>query len=269
MLKRIVSWFCLALFVICTIFVIAAIFTSISQWEEYGATGIVSVIMVSVLDACLFALYRISKKDIQKQKPETAKPASANKKPDEPKQVIVKAEPEEKMQEKPIDEKTAVAQQERPKATHKIQDYKFNVAGISFREEDIMQNLLEENIDFEMTKKEIVDAGMDDERIYQYDYWTDKVKMVDEPDNEYDPKAIAIYADDIKIGYVKKGSTGRIRNLLKKDVTQISITIQGGKYKYVKYDWEEDSYDMFRDSVPIFARLTIDVREPIKESDEQ
>ena len=56
--------------------------------------------------------------------------------------------------------------------------YSFKVAGISFYEKDIIDTLAIENDDYDMTKKEIVDAYMADEDIYKYMYRLMKLSWI-------------------------------------------------------------------------------------------
>lgn len=123
----------------------------------------------------------------------------------------------------------------------------FKVAGIS----SYMNNLMElayENDDYKKTKKQIVDDFMYDEKIFQYDFLVSKVELIPEPENEYDPNAVKVVVDDIHIGYIKKGSCSRVKNLLFSGrIACIDCSISGGKYKVVwdrdeGYVLEEDEY---------------------------
>ena len=164
----------------------------------------------------------------------------------------------------PEEQKQPMDQTHKP--THKIQSHNFNIAGLYHYENDIINCVIDTNYYYDLNKQELIDEVGEDERIYEYDFESDKVELKDEPNNEYDPKAIAIYVDGIKIGYVKKGSTSRVRNLLKKDVTSIWIRIAGGKYKILEYDYDEDKYNLYKENEPVslFGKITIDVRETIE-----
>lgn len=114
---------------------------------------------------------------------------------------------------------------------------KFNIAGTSFREEDIIKNFAEENDDYKLSAKELKE-DFEGERVYKYDFLTAVPELRPEPDNEYDPNAIAVYSDGIQIGYVKKGSTSHLRNILDtRKIISMKLNIAGGDYKAV-YDDE-------------------------------
>lgn len=89
---------------------------------------------------------------------------------------------------------------------------------------------------------------MYDEKIFQYDFLVSKVELIPEPENEYDSNAVKVVVDDVHIGYIKKGSCSRVKNLLSSGrVTDIDCSIFGGKYKVVwdrdeGYVLEEDEY---------------------------
>lgn len=115
---------------------------------------------------------------------------------------------------------------------------RFKIAGTSHYEENI-KTLRFENSDFAMSKKELSDLNMADELIYRYFYDIAKVELRPEPNNQYDPNAIAVYADEVKVGYIKKGSTAHVRNLLNSpDFDHITAEIYGGEYKVLLEDDE-------------------------------
>lgn len=45
----------------------------------------------------------------------------------------------------------------------------------------------------------------------------DSIRLVDEPQNEYDPQAIAVYAFNVKVGYIPSELTELVRGLKKKE----------------------------------------------------
>ena len=134
------------------------------------------------------------------------------------------------------------------------------VAGVTYHKDEIME-LAVENPDYDLTKREIIDAGMEDERIYQYDFPANKVELIDDPENEHDPNAIKVVIDGHHVGFIKKGSTGRIRNLRKAGrINKIDAEIAGGKYKVVSSYEEDDGrekYELERDSHEIGIKLTL------------
>ncbi len=126
---------------------------------------------------------------------------------------------------------------------------KHHVAGVTHYMDNIME-LAEENPDYDMSKKEIVDACMDGQRIYQYYYHADKVELVPESTNEYDPNAIKVILDEVHVGYIKKGSCAHIKKLLSNgSIKSITADLVGGRYKAVYENDEDDGrYELVKDS---------------------
>lgn len=137
------------------------------------------------------------------------------------------------------------------------------VAGTSYHLDAIMA-LAQENPDYNLTKREIIDDGLTDERIYQYTFADGPVELVDDPDNEQDPNAIKVLVAGQHIGYIKRGSTGRIHNLQRAGrVLGVTAEIYGGKYKVVICDDDDDGaehYDLIRDETGYGAAIEILVR---------
>ena len=144
----------------------------------------------------------------------------------------------------------------------KVNTYK--VMGTSFCEEAIL-NLAKENYEYDLSKKEIVESGNTDERIWKYFFDPCKVSLVPEPDNAEDPNAIKVLVDGEHIGYIKSGSTAHLRKLLERDgIVKIRCEIGGGPYKIVQEDYDDDvdktTYSLEKDSVSFSVRLIITER---------
>lgn len=60
---------------------------------------------------------------------------------------------------------------------------------------------------------------------------TEDIKLVDEKDNKYDPKAIAIYVFNVKIGYVPADETDFIRSLKHKQNESVRLYFYNEKYR--------------------------------------
>lgn len=137
------------------------------------------------------------------------------------------------------------------------------LAGTSYHMDAIMA-LAEENPDYDLTKREIIDDDLVGERIYQYAFTDGPVELVDDPDNEHDPNAIKVLVAGQHIGYIKRGSTGRIHNLQRAGrVLGVTAEIYGGKYKIVTCDEDYDGtehYDLIRDESLYGAAIEILVR---------
>lgn len=137
------------------------------------------------------------------------------------------------------------------------------VAGISYREEDV-QSLGVENSEYNLTKKQLIEEGLTDERVYKTDFYVVRCCLIPEPENPEDPKAIKVVADDVHIGYIKKGSCARLHKLLREDrIKSVSCEIRSGPYKIIRTDYNEDGdevYEMEHDTVPLHAVVTLTVK---------
>lgn len=137
------------------------------------------------------------------------------------------------------------------------------VAGVNYRVDNLMQ-LASENPEYHMSKTELIESGMDGQYIYRYDFLSQPVELIDEPDNPYDSKAIKVVVAGQHIGYIKRGSTGRIRNLRKSDrLIKVYAEIGGGPYKYLRYDEDGDmmpKYKLEKDTRNYFASLEFYLR---------
>ena len=106
------------------------------------------------------------------------------------------------------------------KPSYKYENHR--VAGTSFHKKEI-ESLGTYNYDYDLTKNEFQDSCMEGERVYQYEFDCSRVNLVPEPENKYDSNAIRVEVEGVHIGYIKKGSTSRIRKLMEKDMIRLSI----------------------------------------------
>lgn len=142
-----------------------------------------------------------------------------------------------------------------PRATFE----RHKVAGTTYHLDAIME-LAEDNPDYDMTQREIIDAGMEEQRIYQYTFPDSPVELVDDPDNEQDPDAIKVLVAGQHIGYIKRGSTKRIHKLQRSGrVLGITAEIYGGKYKIVRSveEYQMQHYEMDRDESNYGAAIEV------------
>lgn len=117
-----------------------------------------------------------------------------------------------------------------------MSEYNFHVAG-TFYHEDVLEPMLTENPEFDDTKADILANHDVDQRVYRYEnYVTDDIAFIPEPENPSDPNAIRIEIDGEFVGYVKRGSTGRIRNLLNTPGVTVFATVYGGPCREVYID---------------------------------
>lgn len=145
-----------------------------------------------------------------------------------------------------------------PRATFE----RHKVAGTTYHLDAIME-LAEDNPDYDMTQREIIDAGMEEERIYQYTFPDSPVELVDDPDNEQDPNAIKVLVAGQHIGYIKRGSTGRIHNLQRAGrVLGVTAEIYGGRYKIVRCveEYQTQHYEMDRDESNYGAAIELRIQ---------
>lgn len=163
------------------------------------------------------------------------------------------------LSEKNADETVVNAAPVSPKPSLKIKKYK--VAGVTHYEDNIL-NLATENSCYDMSKRELIDAFMTEERVWKYEFYPSKVELIPEPDNPVDPNAIKVIVDDEHVGYIKSGSCAHLLKVINSDgIVNIDCTIGGGPYKYVSeyYDDEKDKdvYELERSSTNFFVHLEI------------
>ena len=163
-------------------------------------------------------------------------------------------------------EQDAPAAEENPAQVPQAEPQKterHKVAGTSFRLDEI-QSLGSENTDYELSKKGLIDAGLIGERVYQIDYYATNIELIPEPENPHDPRAIRVVADGVHIGYIKSGSCAHIHKLLDEDkIESIKCKIEGGRYKIVLEDYDEDGesvYTLEKDEIPLHADLSIKIK---------
>lgn len=137
----------------------------------------------------------------------------------------------------------------------------YHVAGTTFHEFEIL-SLSTENPNYEMSKRDLIDAGMTDEKIWEYEFAPSDVKLVPEPENPHDPNAVKVVVDGEHIGYIKKGSCKHILKLIAEDrILKIDCEMGGGNYKIVSEDYDDEKdkevYTLERDKTNYFVVLTI------------
>lgn len=173
------------------------------------------------------------------------------------------AELRDQWAQKQADAAAAKAAAEKTPAKPRAKFERHKLAGTSYHMDAIMA-LAEENPDYDLTKREIIDDGLTDERIYQYTFADGPVELVDDPENEHDPNAIKVLIAGQHIGYIKRGSTGRVHNLQRAGrVLGVTAEIYGGKYKVVTCDEDYDGtehYDLIKDETEYGAAIEILVR---------
>ena len=120
---------------------------------------------------------------------------------------------------------------EKDRETHKV-------AGITHYTKNVL-SLGTRNPQYDYKIADIKADGLEGDEIYEYDFYPMSATLVPEPENKYDPNAIAVYVDGKIIGYIKAESTAHVKNLMEENrIRSITCNIVGGSYK--KYDPEEN-----------------------------
>lgn len=137
------------------------------------------------------------------------------------------------------------------------------IAGTGFRL-DVIKELLDENSDYSLTKRELIEQGFTNERIYKRGVYNNFAVLEPEPENPTDPKAIKVLTEGVHIGYIKAGSCAHIHKALREGrIEKVEIEIKGGEYKILLEDFDEDGesvYSLERYTVPLSAILSITLK---------
>lgn len=133
----------------------------------------------------------------------------------------------------------------------------YRVTGTSHYVKNIMK-LASKNSDFKLSKRDIIDNGLEESRIYEYDFYGTRATLEPEPDNPYDQNAIKVTIDGIHVGYIKSGSCKHILNVINQNrIEKIDFKMGGGKYKYLGYDEDEDEYFVEKGETSFFIDLYV------------
>ena len=146
----------------------------------------------------------------------------------------------------------------RPKGIIKTQRHKLE--NVEAHMKEIME-LVEENEDYKLSKKALIEDGRENEKIYQYEL-SEKAKLLFGGGGG----AIQVFVDDVHIGDIKKGSRARVKKLIESGtIRDVETEVSGGHYKIVRYDSgrNEYFYDKLEDAFCITIEITY--REEIKE----
>lgn len=142
---------------------------------------------------------------------------------------------------------------------HSLKIETLHITGTSHYMDNIL-DLASENYLYDYSKKELIENGLEDEKIYQYEFYPSKVELVAEPENQYDSNAIRVLIDDVHVGYVKSGSCTHVKKLLNSGrVTAIDAEIYGGTYKLLWED-EDGEYQIERNDTPIKINVQLTIR---------
>ena len=154
-------------------------------------------------------------------------------------------------------QKLQEAEQKRAEYLNGRQEFEENihVRGESFYKESF-EALAIPNPFYDMSKSEMLEDDFVEERIFEYDFEPKNVELRPEPENEYDPNAVAVWVDGYQVGYVPRGSCSHVKKILGEyEVEDISAKIGGGRYKYLFFEGD-DEYDF--DESPKASDYTIE-----------
>lgn len=139
-------------------------------------------------------------------------------------------------------------------AAKRTKTERIKVAGTSYYQNAI-KKIGEKNDDYSLSKKELRE-DFEGERVFALSFDPD-LRLVPEPENENDKNAIRVEADGVKIGYVPKSKTKRVREIIESPGFRYSsVEIEGGKYKIV----DEDG-NIERDEIDFWAELVFKYEE--------
>lgn len=165
-----------------------------------------------------------------------------------------------KKAKKTAETEPAPAEETAPAPTDRITSYELK--GVFKCEKEIFRALMEENPEYNCTKRELIDCCAIGYPVYK---WVPKAlpaKLVPEPENPYDPNAIKVLVGDTMIGYIPKGKTEKVRKVLDEGrLLNVAYEITGGKYKLITEDYDPDkdksTYDLESGYEEIAAKVYI------------
>lgn len=126
-------------------------------------------------------------------------------------------------------EKKAAAEQ--IERTMQTDIHEFKIAGFDYRQAELEQLFETPNEDYLLNGKAFAEEVLD--KAYEFLTEWKSARIVYEPENEYDPNAIAVYVGETKIGYIQKKDQTRFNNL---PPGEMEVELYGGRYKEAVYD---------------------------------
>ena len=109
----------------------------------------------------------------------------------------------------------------------------FPVAGYDYNQEAIGALLDYENENYMLTKSKFVEEV--GERCYEYDVEYYPAQLVPEPENQYDPDAIAVYVEGSRVGYIARKDQPAVNSL---QAERFEAEVYGGRFKDLGEDGE-------------------------------
>lgn len=115
----------------------------------------------------------------------------------------------------------------------------FSVAGVSTRQ-DVFKKAGYRNDEYSLSKKRIIDEGLEDVDIPQYEFGTVHIGLELEPENEHDPNAVKVLLNDEQIGYIPADDSEYVHDMMEDDrIADIDAKIVGGPLKRYNSDTDE------------------------------
>lgn len=136
----------------------------------------------------------------------------------------------------------------------------FMVAGYDHHQSELASLLKEPNDGYSLSGKAFAEEY---DRVYEYaTEWLD-AQLTDEPENEFDENAIAVYAvsndyldnEAVKIGYIRRRDQDAVNKLRP---CKAEVEIYGGKYKEAEYDDYGEFEKVISGETPYKADLYIE-----------
>jgi len=130
-----------------------------------------------------------------------------------------------------------------PPSSRTLQEEDFKAAGVNYYSESI-NKLAYSNPDWKLSAKQIINNGKVEKKIFRYNYVNKPTVLKEEPDNENDPNAVAIYIAGELVGYISRDYNVHVKDILHNhEIKSISGFIGGGEYKIVTAEGGTNRFD--------------------------
>lgn len=150
------------------------------------------------------------------------------------------------------------------------------VAGISHYENNIVRMLGRFNDDYLLPDEQLLKKYRKECGVYEYSFPALKPSLVPEPNNPFDPNAVRVDVNGIKIGYIKKGSCSHVKKIIADpNYSHCTIKIYGGNCKRlcqyeVGGDFEiEEVNDDLGAILTLYIKSDYDLNVPARKSSDE
>lgn len=115
-------------------------------------------------------------------------------------------------------------------SAHANKSATYYLAGVNHYDNNIRKIAIP-NPAWNYSDNQLLSRGLCEQIIYRYKLTSKVAELRDEPTNPHDPNAIAVYMEDLLVGYIKSEDIAEIKNIRKKHaVASIIGNITGGEY---------------------------------------